>query len=251
MLTEFFVALQFLTVIRIRTTLPFDEDTLGRAGAYFPIVGVLIGSVVWMLDHGLSLFLPPALSTVLIILALIILSRGLHLDGLADSADGLFGSSDPQRSLTIMKDSRIGVFGALALLSILLVKVRSLDLLGDEGRNAALLIGPMYGRWACVAMAYGAPPAREEGLGAIFIRGVQFRALVLASFFALVVGCFLIGRQNVVLFGALFALSLSVTRFCTRRLGGVTGDTLGAVGELVETTAFCLLVALTGGDRAA
>lgn len=244
MLTEFFVALQFLTIVRIRTTLPFDDDTLGRAGAYFPIVGVLIGSVVWMLDQSLSLFLPPSLSTIFIVLALIVVSRGLHLDGLADSADGLFGSSDPQRSLTIMKDSRIGVFGALALLSILFVKVRSLDLLGDEGRSAALLIGPLYGRWACVVMAYVAPPAREEGLGAFFVRGVQLRELMLASFFTLGVGCFLIGMQNVVLFGALFALSLSVTRFCIRRLGGVTGDTLGAVGELVETTAFCVLVAL-------
>lgn len=245
MLTEFFVALQFLTIVRIRTTLPFDDHTLGRAGAYFPIVGVLIGSVVWMLNQGLSLFFPPALSTIFIVLALIVVSRGLHLDGLADSADGLFGSSDPQRSLTIMKDSRIGVFGALALLSILFVKVRSLDLLGDEGRSAALLIGPLYGRWACVVMAYVAPPAREEGLGAFFVRGVQLRELMLASFFTLGVGCFLIGMQNVVLFGALFALSLSVTRFCTRRLGGVTGDTLGAVGELVETTAFCVLVALS------
>lgn len=246
MLTEFFVALQFLTIVRLRDALPFDDATLGKAGAFFPTVGLLIGCTVWVLDQGLSTLFSSTLSTVFVLIALIVLSRGLHLDGLADSADGLFGSSDPQRSLVIMKDSRIGVFGALALFCLILLKIRALDLLLDGGRNTALLVGPMFGRWACVVMAYSAPPAREEGLGAFFIRGVQFRELVLASLFTFIVGFFLSGALVFVLFGTLTALSVGVTRYCTRRLGGVTGDTLGAMGELVETAAFCLLSAFLG-----
>lgn len=247
MLTEFFVALQFLTIIRIRTGLPFDDQTLGRSGAFFPAVGVLIGGIVWMLQQEIFLFFPFPLSAVFLLIALIVLSRGLHLDGVADSADGLFGGSDPQRRLAIMKDSRIGVFGALALISLILLKVRAFELLLEEGRTIALFIGPMFGRWACVVMAYFALPARDEGLGAVFVRGVRLRELVLASFFTLLVGFLLVGSWNCVVFGAVAVLSFGATRFCSRRLGGVTGDTLGAVGELGETAAFCLVVVCTGG----
>jgi adenosylcobinamide-GDP ribazoletransferase len=245
-LTEFFVAMQFLTIVRMRNSLPFDDETLGRAGAFFPAVGLLIGGAAWGLAQCLFTFFPPSLSTIFVVAALVVLSRGLHLDGLADSADGLFGGSDPQRRLAIMKDSRIGVFGALALFGIVLLKVRALDLLLNGGRTTALLIGPIFGRWACVVMAYSAPPAREEGLGAFFIQGVQFRELALASLFTLVVGFFLTGALTFVLFGTLTVVALGVTRYCTRRLGGVTGDTLGAVSEVVETAAFCLLSALAG-----
>jgi adenosylcobinamide-GDP ribazoletransferase len=147
-----------------------------------------------------------------------------------------------------MKDSRIGVFGALALLCLILLKIRALDLVLDGARNIALLVCPMFGRWACVVMAYSAPPAREDGLGAFFIRGVQFRELVLASLFTFTVGFFLSGALIFLLFGTLTTLSIGVARYCTRRLGGVTGDTLGAVGELVETAAFCLCSAFLGSS---
>ncbi|MBI3303124.1 MAG: adenosylcobinamide-GDP ribazoletransferase, partial [Deltaproteobacteria bacterium] len=124
MFTEFLVALQFLTIVRVKKTLPFSEATLGRAGAFFPLVGLLLGAAVWGLDRGLRPFFPAALSSVLLVAALAVLSRGFHLDGLADSADGLLGSRERQRSLAIMKDSTIGTFGALALIVILLLKVR-------------------------------------------------------------------------------------------------------------------------------
>src|SRR5215470_14594547 len=123
MLNEFLIALQFLTIIRLRTALPFDEATLGRSGAFFPLVGLFLGTAMWVLDQGLSQFFPSLLSNVFIIAALGAFTRGLHLDGVADSADGLWGGSDQQRRLAIMKDSRIGAFGALALLGVVLTKL--------------------------------------------------------------------------------------------------------------------------------
>lgn len=242
MLTEFWVALQFLTIVRVRDTLPFDERALGRSGAFFPVVGFLLGLTVWGLDLLFSFLVPLALANVLLIIALAGLSRGLHLDGVADSADGLLGSSDRRRSLSIMKDSRVGTFGALALLALLVMKLRAFDLLSGAERTHALLLSPMFGRWACVVMAYAAPPAREEGLGALFVQGVQFREIVLASVFVLATGLFLIGFLNVFLLGLLIGLTWGATRYCERRLGGVTGDTLGAIGEIVETAAFCFFV---------
>jgi adenosylcobinamide-GDP ribazoletransferase len=201
-------------------------------------VGLVLGAIVWGLDKVLSLFLPYSLINVLVVATLAWLSRGLHLDGLADSADGLLGSTDRQRSLAIMKDSRIGTFGALALLGVILLKLKALDLLLESDRTQALLLSPMFARWACVVMAYQAPPAREEGLGALFMQGVQFREVVFASIFTLAAGLLTTGFLNLFLLVVLTGITLGATRYCEHRLGGVTGDTMGAIGEVVETTAF-------------
>lgn len=238
---EFLVALQFLTLIRLRNLAPFDETVLGRAGACFPAVGLLLGLVLWGLDSLLAFLLPFSLLNVCVIAALAGLSRGLHLDGVADSADGLLGSRDRQRSLIIMKDSRIGTFGALALIGILTLKLRALDLLSGVDRGPALLLSPMLGRWACVVMAHAAAAAREEGLGALFVRGVRLREVTLASAFVLIVSLLLGGFSTLFLLGLLAGVVLGATWYCQRRLGGVTGDTLGAIGEIVETAAFCFL----------
>jgi len=243
-LIEFLVALQFLTVVRLKKTLPFSETTLGRAGAFFPLVGLLLGVAVWSLDRSLSPFVPAPLSSVFLVAVLAVLSGGFHLDGLADSADGLLGSGERQRSLEIMKDSAIGTFGALALIAVVLLKVRSLDLLQGGYRGVALLLGPMLSRWACVVMAYSSRPARTEGLGTMFVRGTQFREFGLASVFTLAVVFSLMEVLGLLVFVPLAALILGFTLYCNRRLGGVTGDTLGALGELVETAALCLFVLL-------
>ncbi len=245
MLIEFLVALQFLTIIRLRRALPFDEKTLGRSGAFFPVVGLLLGAVVWALDHSFFLFFPSALANVFVIASFAGLTRGLHLDGVADSVDGLWGGADQRRRLAIMKDSRLGTFGALALLAVVLTKLRALDFLQGAGRSSALLLSPMFGRWACIIMASLSLSAREEGLGALFVGNVQRRELLLASTFTVLAGLCFIGVVNLVLCGILAGLAVGVTRYCVRQLGGVTGDTLGAVGELVETVAFCLFCLLT------
>lgn len=242
--TEFLVALQFLTVVQVSKTLPFNEAVLGRSGAFFPLIGLLLGAAIWALDRSLRPFVPVPLVSVFVIATLAVLSRGLHLDGLADSADGLLGSTDRQHSLEIMKDSAIGTFGTLAVVAVLLLKVRSLDLLQGDYRSMALLLGPMLSRWACVVMAYTSRPARSEGLGAVFVRETQFREFGLASVFALVVVFALMEVIGLVVFVPLAGLIVGFTLYCNSRLGGVTGDTLGALGELVETAALCLFVLL-------
>ena len=244
MFTEFLVALQFLTIVRIKSPLPFNDTLLGRAGAFFPLVGLLLGVVVWSLDWALRQILPPALLSIVLVTVLVLISRGLHLDGLADSVDGLLGSTERHRSFEIMKDSAIGTFGTLAIIMVLFLKVRSLDLLQGGYRGIALLTGPMLGRWACVVMAYSSRPARAEGLGASFVRGVQFREFGLASAFALAVVFLLVEVIGLVVFVVLAGVILSWILYCNRRLGGVTGDTLGALGEMVETGALCLFAVL-------
>jgi adenosylcobinamide-GDP ribazoletransferase len=242
--TEFLVALQFLTIVRVRSNLPFSDTILGRAGAFFPAIGFLLGGAVWGLDHGLRVLLPASMANIMVVAALAVLSRGLHLDGLADSADGLLGSSDRQRSLEIMKDSAIGTFGMLAVVGTLCVKLRSFDLLQGGYREMALLFAPMLSRWACVVMAYSSRPARAEGLGAMFVRGSQFREFGLASMFTLAVVFSVMEILGLVVFVPLAGLIIGFTLYCNRRLGGVTGDTLGALGEMIETGALFLFALL-------
>jgi len=248
--TEFLIALQFLSIIRLHEAVPFENNTLGRASAFFPAVGFFLGMIVWGLDSIYTFVFPHSLVNAFTVATLAWLSRGLHLDGLADTADGLLGSADRQRSLAIMKDSRIGTFGTLALLGVVLVKIRALDLLLSSNRTHALLLSPMFARWACVIMAYQAPPARSEGLGALLIRGVQFREVVLASVSALVIGVLTAGFFSVFLLTLLTGVTLAATRYCVYRLGGATGDTMGALGEIVEAAALCIFAAtISNGER--
>lgn len=239
MFREFVIALQFLTIFSVRKTLPFDEMGFGRSAAFFPLVGVLIGGLVWGLDLLLISVCPVTLRSVIVTTALAILSRGLHLDGLADSADGVFGGRDRQHRLDIMKDSRIGTFGVLALAAVLLLKVRALDLLADETRMHALVLAPLLSRWAQVGMAVCSRPARDEGLGTLLVHNVHPRELLWASAFSLAVTFLLAGIIGLLLFVVTAGITLALTHACHQRLGGVTGDTFGAAGEIVETFVLC------------
>ena len=242
MLNEFLLALQFLTIIQVKKTVPFDDRSFGRSAAFFPLVGALLGALVWGIDIALQNVCPLALRNLILVAVLAILSRGLHFDGLADSADGLFGSHDRERRLAIMKDSRIGTFGTLALLGVVLFKVRALDLLSGSDRSAALFLGPVLSRWTCVVVAYRAVPARQDGLGVLLVKGVVFRELAVASGIALLVTLLTGGGNGLVALALALVLALGIMHYCTARLGGVTGDTFGAVGEMVETATFCLFV---------
>ena len=238
-LREFLIALQFLTIFSIRKTVPFDEVGFGRSAAFFPLVGGLIGGLVWSLDLLLTPICPPMIRSVLLTAALAVCSRGLHLDGLADSADGFFGGRDRQHCLDIMKDSRIGTFGALALVGVLLLKVRALDLLAGEPRTTALVLAPLLSRWAHVGMTFRSCPARKEGLGALLVRNVHRRELLWASTSALVVTILLAGSVGLWLCVVVVGTTRALAYASHQRLGGVTGDTYGATGELVETVVLC------------
>ena len=219
--------------------MPFDEVGFGRSAAFFPLVGGLIGGLTWSLDLLLTPVCPAVIRSIVVIATLAIFSRGLHLDGLADSADGFFGGRDRQHCLDIMKDSRIGTFGVLALAGVLLLKVRALDLLVGEPRIHALLLAPVLSRWSHVALAFRSCPARDEGLGMLLVRHVHWREVLWASTSGLVVTLLLTGSAGVVLFVVIAGITRALTHAYHQRLGGVTGDTFGATGELVETFALC------------
>jgi adenosylcobinamide-GDP ribazoletransferase len=239
---SFLAALQFLTIFPWPRRVDRSAGEIAKGAAYFPVVGLMLGAVLVGTNSLLEPFVPAALLSVALVAALAWLTRGFHLDGLADTFDGLGAGGERERILKIMDDSHIGVFGVLAVVLVLLFKIRAVELM-DAERWHALLIAPVLGRWAMVLLGYQAQAAKE-GLGSTLIvhmRGKHF-------FFATVI-TFLLAASFLKIIGVALIIVLAVfTMACKsyfhRRLGGVTGDIFGAVGELSETSVLVFLALL-------
>ncbi len=232
----FWIALQFLSSLPIRLPgMPAPQE-LGRSLLFYPLVGLLFGGILWALNW-LLLGAPLLLQAALLLTVWVLLSGALHLDGLADSADAwLGGYGDRERTLTIMKDPRSGPIAVVTLVLVLLLKFAALLALIEQQYAVALIIVPLLGRSALLGLFLTTPYVRPGGLGQALadhlprLAGKQVLALS-----ALV--CVLVaGIQGV------FAVVLGVVLFVwlrqvmLRRLGGTTGDTAGALLELLEVT---------------
>lgn len=234
-------AVTFLTIVPV----PGGGD-MRRAAGWFPVVGAGIGALAGGVRAGLQAPLgrPPA--TVIAVAVLVVVTGALHEDGLADTADGLGVRGDRERRLAAMRDSSIGVFGALALIVWTLLLVSVLDRLGAARAVEALAAAATLGRWAALLHATWSPPARADGLGATF--NVTLAALAVAT--ALAAGAALgvtgLGPGFAALAAALAVAALSVVG--TRAvLGGRTGDTLGATVALTEVVVCAVVLAVWRG----
>ena len=163
--SRFLTALAFLTRIPVRQ--PFSGEEVGQSTAWFPLVGALLGvaqaSIALAATHR---WIPPPLAAILMVAASAWLTRGLHLDGLADFVDGLGGGRDRESDLRIMRDPAVGTFGAVALILLLLLKVAALHEILVRGQPGVILLAPVFARWSVVLLSRSLPAARTEGLGA-------------------------------------------------------------------------------------
>jgi adenosylcobinamide-GDP ribazoletransferase len=242
----FIFAWHFLTTISLSRA--HHEPTapeLAASMAWYPVVGLLIGGGLIVADWGLTAMLSPAVVNVLLIALLVLLTRGLHQDGLADTLDGLAGGRTAAERLSIMRDPRIGAGGATGLFLSLILRYAGLMVLPHELRLPAVLCMPAMGRWAMVTLAWISPYARMEGgLAAPFLTHLSWRHVALSTAVltvALAVGFGAVGAGLILLAGTL--IILVGWRACHHWFGGITGDTLGAVNEVIEIL-FLLFVPL-------
>ena len=246
MITDIRAAVGFLTRIPVGSVEPTG---LTRAAAYFPLVGAIVGGIgvgAWWI--GASLLGPPA-GAVLGVLACVVVTGALHEDGLADTADGLGGGSTRERRLAIMRDSRLGTYGAIAVGGDLLLRVALLAPYGTGDWldvTRILVAGHALGRAAPIALAATLPPARSDGQGS---RLTAPGRIDLAIAVALVVGVAIATTAwwapVPIAVGGLVVLA--VRRAARRRIGGVTGDVHGAGVVLVNLAVAATVVALTDG----
>ena len=230
----FWIALQFLSSLPIRLPgMPAPQE-LGRSLLFYPLVGLLFGGILWGLNW-LMLGAPLLLHAALLLTVWVLLSGALHLDGLADSADAwLGGFGDRERTLTIMKDPRSGPMAVVTLVLVLLLKFAALLALIEQQHALALIIVPLLGRSALLGLFLTTPYVRAGGLGQALAdhlpRSAGKQVLAVSG-----LACVLIAGLS-----GFFALVLAVVLFAwlrrvmLRRLGGTTGDTAGALLELLE-----------------
>lgn len=239
----FIIALQFLTCIPLAPRMRVSEEEVGRSMPYFPLVGLCMGMVLALAHVLLAAVLPLGVADGVIITLLVALSGAIHLDGLADTADGIAGGKDREDRLRIMKDPRVGAAGVVSVVLVIMLKYGALLALSGHGTYKALLLVPVIGRWAQLLVAYRAEYAGlTRGIGFTFTRQITLPAVLCIS---LLVGAFayvLFSIKGVLIAGVIGAASRAYTAYFRRALGGVTGDVLGAATELTETAAFIMLL---------
>lgn len=235
----FLTALGFLTLIPYHRGLKTDRASLGRSMAAFPIVGLLLGGALVVSNAFLSQHMSERLVNIVMITSLFVITGGLHIDGFMDTVDGLAGGRTKEDVLRIMRDSHVGALGVVGVCLLVLVKWEALNSMESGSKNAALFIMPVVGRWGMTLLAYTSTYARDEGLGRPFVEGLTRNGLLFAFATALAVSVLLGGVGGVIVLAAASIMCLLWSKWFERKIGGVTGDVIGALNEALE-----LLVAL-------
>ncbi len=232
MWSSFVFALQFLTRIQIANP-EFDYQKCGRGSAFFPVVGLVIGLFLLAVREIGLVFFPPLITAVFLIITGVFLTGGLHIDGFMDTMDGLFSGRDRERKLEIMKDSRIGAFGALALACQLLLKLVFYTELLKTNTVGWLLAVPVFARWSMVYAIRFFPYLRLQGLGNPYSDCTGNREFTLATA-VMAITLVMTLREGALVFLVPALLIHWWLKSVSRTLGGLTGDIYGAVEEISE-----------------
>ena len=246
---SFYVALGFLTAVPVKTP-PLTSGDLGRAGLFFPLIGLGLGIVLCVAQYFLVQLFSPVIAAALLVSMWAAVTGGLHLDGLADCADGFLASASPQRRLEIMRDPCVGGFGAVGLILFLLLKVHAVGDLPPVFASAALPAssGPLWSsllagaapfvsatvlaRWVVLVVALQ-PQARSTGWATAFALGLKPRVVIVAAVIPLAIIA-LGGWRTLAAALVAHLVALVIVLLARTRLGGVTGDVLGLTVEVVE-----------------
>lgn len=239
------IAVQFLTRLPVNIKGEVSLPELGAAAAAFPIAGILVGGVLALVYYVSASILPAPVAVFLTVTGLVFITGGLHLDGLMDTADGIFSGKGRERMLEIMKDSRVGAMGVIACVLLLGGKLLLITQLDSPWIFRVLLIFPVLSRWMLVWALAGYPYARVgEGTGRLFCDHVSIKEVAIATVITLVYVIALGGYAGALLVAGAAAAGLGTTYFLSNRLGGLTGDTYGATNEIVEVVVLLVGVAI-------
>jgi adenosylcobinamide-GDP ribazoletransferase len=235
---------------RLLTRIPLGEHAstrgLGRVAGWFPVVGLVVGLTVGGVYAVLYPWMPSMLSAVIAVGGGIVLTGAIHEDGLADSMDSFGTGASGEKALQIMRDSRLGTYGTLALVLSVLWRVVALGSLGPAVAVAAAVVAHVIGRTSAIGLMVVAPAARAEGLGRLGVAEVDGRQGALAIAVGLGLTLSVVGW--VVALGVIVAavMVVFVIRWVSmRRIGGITGDVLGACEQLTEMGSFALVAGAT------
>src|SRR2546421_1957215 len=225
---EFAAAVRFLSLLPVPgSTQLFNKDEVAPrlvvGCEYFPLVGLLLALLLWLLVLVFAPLVPQLVLAALLVAALVILTGGLHLDGLMDSCDGLFGGSTRERKLEIMHDSRVGSFGVLGAACLLLLKFALFASLKSHNLPFALMMALPSARWAMVLALRVFPSARTTGLGAAFHRSITTKRLLVTGIISLSIVLVAGQLLGLIVWMTVTVTSLLLGLWVTRSIGGLTG----------------------------
>jgi adenosylcobinamide-GDP ribazoletransferase len=245
-MNSFFLAWQFLTILPgRRTEQEPSPQLLGRSLAFYPLIGLLLGIILWAAFLGFSLGFPRTLCDGLVLLLLVLITGAFHLDGLADTLDGLAAGRSGEERLLIMKDHRVGTFGVVGLILVLGIKFLAINSLPGEVVGESLVVALCISRWSMVQLIYLSAYARPEGgLGKVFKENVKRGEMVLATATSLILSVLLLRYWGVLIWLIVGVFTLGIRALFQRKIGGVTGDVLGAANEVNEVLALVILSAI-------
>jgi len=233
-------ALEFLTIIPSPVRREATPREIGRSLVYFPVVGLGIGGLLYGLDELFQLALPLALVNILLLIVLVVVTGAHHLDGFIDTCDGMAAGRSPEERLVIMRDSRVGGLAVVGGCLLLLAKYASLLALPDGYRLEGLILMPVLSRWTMVYAIFCYPYVRKaQGMGQAFKEEASWQRLAIATLVALAVSLILMKALGLALMAAIWLILIIMVFFLKRRLGGLTGDTYGAINEVLEV---CVLI---------
>jgi adenosylcobinamide-GDP ribazoletransferase len=213
---------------------------------WFPLAGLTIGALLAALNYGMAYLFPPPIVGLLLVALLALVTGALHLDGLADVCDGLGARGPRERFLSVMKDSSVGAVGVVGVTLGLMLKYQALVHLPSGAEAGGILLFPAAARFSQVLMTVGSLRAKEQGLGAAFIAGAGLKELLFAGVTILAGSYIILGITGIVCCIITSSFALLAKGYFHRRLGGVTGDTIGCVSELSEILCLLAVVALNG-----
>lgn len=237
-------ALQFLTAIPIK----IKRERLAGAPVWFPIVGLFLGLILVGLNRisGVLNFDNFSIAVFLVVSSAL-LTGGLHLDGLADTTDALASRKSKDDMLAIMRDSHIGAMGVVAIVCVLLLKVALLSSTPAKLMNASLLVMMVLSRWSMIFAMFLFPYARDEGKAKILVGSTNIRIFIVAGIIALASVGAALKLKGLFLFIGVSLSTYLFSKYISKKLSGITGDTLGATNELAEVITLFLIGGMGNG----
>ncbi|GIM28179.1 adenosylcobinamide-GDP ribazoletransferase [Clostridium polyendosporum] len=246
---NFILILQFMTRIPININLDVKREDFAEAVRYFPLVGLIIGCFDIIVYFLMSKIFPTTIASVFMVLSHVFITGGLHMDGLGDTADGMFSGRSRERILEIMKDSRAGSFGVLAVVIALLFRFGAFQSLQVQATvlYRGALLSPIIARTLVSMLMYRRTYAREkEGLGDLFIGKISRKTFITVLIMGIILTLFIGGYKGAISFGVVALFVLWLGRYVEKKIEGLTGDVLGASIELSEIIVLLCFTAKIG-----
>ncbi|MFH1797804.1 MAG: adenosylcobinamide-GDP ribazoletransferase [Candidatus Omnitrophota bacterium] len=229
----FLVAVQFLTILPVKIRSKVSEGDLGKSLSYFPLAGLVIGLLLAVVVN-IFIFLPDLVKAAFVLIVSVCVTGAIHLDGFADTCDGFYASLSKEKVLEIMRDSHLGAMGMIGVVCILLLKFTLITAIPKDILWKGLIVMAVFSRWCQVLACYVSRYARVEGKARPFVRYDSKGEFLIASLLTILIFLLLMGVNGLVLFAFSLLPILLLINYIKHRIGGMTGDTIGAVSECAE-----------------